>query len=255
MRVVGITKLRNESHIIERTLDNWSGLCDRIHVYDDCSTDDTVEICRRHPSVVEVLASDLFDEKRERAEYYNRQILVNSALRFMEKDDWVVYFDGDEWIYDMPQEVLENERFEAIACKSFDAYITPEDAEDPYTERRWVGPEWQYQPYFFRAKTNPTFHKPDQRNPTCYLSARESHTIAGNVLHLGKAISIDAWEEKCNYYADVFGPKYAEKWAQRRGGAVHDDGKSDYGFDLVRWADVRSGDVEVFPRVKHPVVK
>ena len=52
--IAGITKVRNEAHIIQQTLDNWSQYCDQIFVYDDASDDGTPDICNEHPAVVEV---------------------------------------------------------------------------------------------------------------------------------------------------------------------------------------------------------
>ena len=63
--IKGICKARNESHIIQDTLTNWATICDGgIHVYDDCSTDSTPDICRHHPAVREVVTSNLFDPDR-----------------------------------------------------------------------------------------------------------------------------------------------------------------------------------------------
>ena len=42
---LGLTRVRNESDIIQFTLDHMSTFCEKIIVYDDCSTDDTVAIC------------------------------------------------------------------------------------------------------------------------------------------------------------------------------------------------------------------
>lgn len=48
MKIVGITRIRNEAGIIKATLDHVSKLVDEIYVYDDCSEDNTVEICKSH---------------------------------------------------------------------------------------------------------------------------------------------------------------------------------------------------------------
>ena len=52
MQVRGI-KARNEAHTIGDILDRWASLCtDGVH--DDHSQDETADICRAHPGVVEV---------------------------------------------------------------------------------------------------------------------------------------------------------------------------------------------------------
>ena len=254
MQVRLIMKVRDESHIIRETLDNWSQYCTAAHVYDDCSEDGTAEICRSHPLVVEVVSSNLFDPNRERSERFNRQAVLASAQRFLGKDDWLVYADGDEHLFDFPLGVLERSDVDVVACKSYDAYITPEDATCGWKMRRpWVGPGWEFAPYFYRNRPWLKFSQPDQRN--LQMTSRERLRIEGNVLHWGKGISVEHWERKCRYYSDVFGPKYQAKWEGRKGKAVQIDWKSVYGNPLVRWEDVRAGTVETFPRHNAPIVK
>lgn len=255
MKVVGITKIRNEAHIIEDTLDSWAEVCDAIHVYDDHSTDGTADLCRRHPKVAEVVASNLLDPDRERAEWFNRQAVWSSAKRFMGVEDWVVYFDGDEQIFDFPKEALHDPGAMIIACPSFDAYITATDAhltEWQYWDRLpWVAQEYEFCLYFYRNRPWLNFEQPDQRNMLTHQALRmttrpDQVKMAGKILHWGKGLSVTKWEEKCRYYAKVFGPKYADKWEARKGRAIHD--KSDFGLPLVRWPDVRAGKIETINR-------
>ena len=44
--LVGITRVRDESLILEDTLQHFLARVDRVLLYDDCSTDNTVEIAR-----------------------------------------------------------------------------------------------------------------------------------------------------------------------------------------------------------------
>lgn len=262
MKVVGITKIRNEAHIIQDTLDSWAHICDVIHVYDDCSQDDTPRICREHPKVKEVITSNFFDPDRERAEWFNRQVVWSSARRFMGPDDWVVYFDGDEHLYGFDPDILENPRTEVVACPSYDAYITAEDAhidEWHYKDRLpWVSREYEFCLYFYRNRPWLNFHLPDQRNMMDHATSRarlsrpDTIQMAGKILHWGKGLSVKKWEEKCGYYSQIFGPKYAEKWENRKGRAIHH--VSDFGLPLVKWTDVKTGKVETFNRKRMPLV-
>jgi|TARA_Y100000310_G_scaffold328684_1_gene397213 glycosyltransferase involved in cell wall biosynthesis len=247
--VVGITKIRNEEHIIEDTLDNWHEWCDLVHVYDDCSTDRTAEICRAHPIVNEVLTSDCFDPDRERAEWYCRQTIMQSARRFIGPADWIVYFDGDEWLFDFDKEMLSNpDAPPCIACKSFESFITPEDeGYHDFRDREWVGPEWELAHYFYRNQFVDGWHLPDQRHATLRVRMGVP-PLNGVVRHWGQGISVQNFERKCNYYTSTFGPKYAEKWEKRKGHAVREGYTSHFGTKLVRWQDVLEGSVETWHR-------
>jgi len=243
MQVRGIIKARNEAHIIGDTLDRWASMCaDGVHVYDDHSQDETADICRAHPGVVEVLSSDLFDPNRERAEWYNRQAVFSSAMRFLEPGDWLAYFDADEHLYNFDLGMLQRPEVNVIACRWYDVYITPEDEDLPYTERQWVGPEVRTIPFFYRVDEFLTgFSFPDQRIMH-HRPARHNHQ-SGAIKHFGKGFSRDLWERKVEYYGQVFGPKYAAKWRSRKGKAVHRDYKSDEGRPLIPWDDIVSGRV------------
>jgi len=257
MNVVGICKVRNEAHIIKDTLDNWAEHCDWIHVYDDYSTDGTARICEEHPAVKEVISSNLIDPNRERAEWFNRQAALSSAQRFMQKDDWVVYFDADEHLWDFDNRILQDPKNDVITLRSFDVYITPEDAHlgvENYGQRQWVSPAWEFCLYFFRNSPFLRFDMPDQRHMHHKPDAKYAMSC-GAIQHWGKGLSVEMWEKKCEYYTEVFGPKYQKKWEARKGKAVHTDMKCDFGFDLVLWQDVLHERVRTFPRKGHPLVK
>jgi glycosyltransferase involved in cell wall biosynthesis len=223
----GITKIRNEEGIIGDTLDRWYEICEGgIHVYSDCSTDNTVDICKKHPAVVEVITSDFYDPDRERAEWYNRNALLNSARRFMENGEWVVYFDGDEHPYNVDLSKLTGD---ACSLALYDVYITPEDVGKTYEDRLWVGPEKRDIPFFFRLRPWSNYHVPDQR----IMAHMGESPVIGRCKHFGKGFSVEQWEQKCDYYSTTFGPKYAKKWAKRRGKAVHT--LSDFGNELIKF--------------------
>ncbi len=230
--------MRNEAHIIHDTLDRWARVCpDGIHIYDDNSTDDTAEICRAHPGVVEVVTSDLFDPDRERAEWFNRHAVFGSAMRFLEEGDWLAYFDADEHLYDFDSGMLQLPEVNVIECRWYDVYITPEDEDKDYTQRRWVGPEVRNIPFFYRVdQFLRGFTYNDQR--IMHHRPQNQNHKSGIIKHFGKGFSVELWERKCEYYGNVFGPKYAEKWLARRGQAVHRDYKSDEGRPLLNWDDI-----------------
>jgi glycosyltransferase involved in cell wall biosynthesis len=231
----GITKVRNEAHIIEDTLDLWADICtDGIHVLDDCSTDGTAQKCAAHPGVVEVMRSNYLDPDRLRAEWYNRNLALNSAKRFIDEGEWIAYFDADEHPFIENFKLFEREDVDALALELYDVYITPEDVNDEYHLRQWVGPEKRTIPFFFRLRPWSAYFKPDQR----IMHHRGKARVIGRCKHYGKGYSVGHFEKKCDYYADVFG-KYGPKWAARKGKAIHT--RSDDGNHLIRFGDKVDG--------------
>lgn len=244
MKVFGITKVRNESMIMQETLDHWAKICTGgIYVYDDVSDDNTVEICENHPAVKAVVKGEYWDSDRERAEWMNRQAILRRGQRDASKEDWFVYFDADERLYFDAWDVLFRKDIDVVACKLYDVYITPEDENKPYLDRNWIGPEYRTIVMFFRNDDWIGYDKPDQRivnlKPDAYVA------VAGVIKHFGKGLSVDHWNQTCRYYIDHW-PKYEAKWRQRLGKAVKKDYKSDFGNELIKFNDVLSGREEGF---------
>lgn len=226
MFVAGITKVRNESEIIQDTLDHYAQWCDKIWVYDDASTDNTVEICKAHPAVAWVIEGHKLDPDRQRAEQRNRQMVLKAAQGA--KPDWVIYFDADERI-EMPD--FDWDAYDGVKMKLFDFYITEEDVDKRYDERRWMGPEYREILMMFRNQPHLRYQHRDQRE----MVLRGGRILRdGYVKHYGKAISVEEWENTCNYYAEWPEP-YATKWKNRRGKAVHSE--SDWGRPLIMWEE------------------
>lgn len=245
MKIIGLTRIRNEEAIIKDTLDHWAKICTGgIYVYDDVSDDKTVEICKSHPSVKKVIEGEFWDSDRERAEHENRQSVLYIAQQDANKDDWFVYFDADERIYFKDWNLMFNKDVTAIACKLYDIYITPEDVDKSYLERDWVGPEYRTIVMFFRNNDYISYDKPDQR--IVNLPPDSKVYIAGFVKHFGKGISVDHWNETCLYYIKNF-PKYSKKWQSRLGKAIKQDYKSDFENSLVKFSDIICGHEVGFP--------
>lgn len=240
-KIIGLIKVRNEEAIIKDTLDRWGEICTGgIYVYDDVSTDRTVEICRSHPKVKEVIVGDFWDPDREKAEWFNRQVILRKAQQEADEYTWFVYFDADEFLYDFTDyELFNHHNVKAIACRLFDVYITPEDVDKLYKDRNWVGPEFRTIIFFFRNHQDLRYHLPDQRVVTLPQDDRLI-PIHGAIKHYGKGFSVDQWQETCYYYIKYW-PKYSDKWRQRLGKAVKYDMCSDFGNPLIHWRDKDKG--------------
>jgi len=80
--LVAMTRIRNEALILPDTLDYLSTQVDAIVAYDDASTDDTVDILRKHPKVALIVANRSWEadvEARKRAEGRHRGLLLDMA--------------------------------------------------------------------------------------------------------------------------------------------------------------------------------
>jgi hypothetical protein len=229
-KIIGTLRVRNEESIITDTIEHLSEFCDKIYIYDDVSTDNTFNICLDHPKVTQVIQGKAWDLNRERAEFENRQDLYLEAIKDCSDNDWLVYIDADERIeFDW---ALLNNNIDAVRMRLFDFYITPEDKDSKYYERKYIGPEFRDILFAFRVGATLGYHKNDQRQ--CSLKRGSKIIQSGFVKHYGKAISVDEWEKTCDYYGNFF-PKYSKKWLSRKGQAIHT--LSDFNRPLILWDD------------------
>lgn len=236
MKIVGITRVRNEEHIINDVLNRVAKFVDCIVVYDDASTDRTLEICKAHPKVAIVIENKTWQtepQERDQAEGSHRNFVYQIAKENCEAD-WVYYFDADEIIMPKaPLKSLAEAGPEAYRFRLYDFYITEEDKDKTWKERRWIGPEYRDILMFFKAVPGVHFY---QREPVGPWGIIE---MGGDVRHYGKAISIDEWEKTCDYYVRHIGgqylPKFTRKWEARKGKAIHTI--SDFGKPLILWEE------------------
>ncbi len=75
-----MTRIRNEALILPDTLDYLATQVDAIVAYDDASTDDTVDILRKHPKVALIVANQSWETGRRCAEA-RRRAAPRSAAR------------------------------------------------------------------------------------------------------------------------------------------------------------------------------
>lgn len=88
--VVGAMRIKNEAAHIAEVLSRALALCERAFVFDDHSTDRTVEICQSFGERVLVLTSPFVGLDEARDKNYLLQRIIGSAPR------WVLWIDGDE---------------------------------------------------------------------------------------------------------------------------------------------------------------
>jgi len=233
MKIIGLTRIRNEAGIIKETLDHMATFCQEVYVYDDFSTDNTVEICEHHAIVKGIIKARSWDSDRKRAEWQNRKAVLELAQKHASPNDWFVYMDADERI-DFDFSILKAlpTQIVGIRMKLFDFYITPYDVDKHYSDRQFCGPEYRNILMVFRNIPTLDYSSPDQRE--VHLRSNGIVLNKGFVKHYGKGISVEQWEETCKYYANHF-PKYSEKWKKRMGKAVHTS--SSFGLPLITWSE------------------
>lgn len=228
--IVGITRVRNEGLIIEDTLRHALEYVNQIILYDDCSTDDTVDIARSF-SRVHVIQGVRWVKQRTLEETRHRALLLDMAREF--GATWAWCFDADERLVGSFPDL----KADAYKFRLFDGYLTPE-TNKPYTggplidlHRLW-GPEYRDITMLFKVD-KAEYKGLDRREPIIHGT---TELCGVRVKHFGKCLSVDHWEDTCEYYSKHWPKKYTEKWNARRGKAIHD--KSDFGNPLYNWEEL-----------------
>ncbi len=253
LKIVGLIREKNESLILNDTLEELEKVVDGFIVLDDNSNDDSVKIARRHKKCLAIIQhTKTVGGDRSMEESIHRELLLKVARLYNPK--WLFYQDADERL-DGPENVrkfllenLENDRILGIRVSLFDAYMTKEDSS-PYISgklynfRKKFGQERRDILMFWKNIPEATFMDfQDQREPNRIPSDKVVTKFF--IQHYGKALSVEQWEETCEYYCKYF-PQYAEKWAARRGKAIHEN-KSDFNTTLKTWNELkRTGGIKI----------
>ncbi len=242
--LVAMTRMRNEALILPDTLDYLARHVDAIVAYDDASTDDTVELLRKHPKVALIVANQSWEQDvgaRKRAEGRHRGLLLDLARAEL-PHEWMFCFDPDERVTGDVRGFVQDlsaEACDAVRVQLFDAYITPEDCE-PYRDdralldfRRFYGPEQRDILMLWRNRPEIGFAEGDGRTPRGMTEVKTELYCQ----HYGKSLSVEHWEETCDYYIRHFPfDTYGKKWSERKGQAIHTE--SDFKRPLYEWGEM-----------------
>jgi hypothetical protein len=242
--LVGITRLRNEELILRDTLDYVGKHVDAIVAYDDASTDSTLEILRGHAKVALIVSNASWEvdiDARLIAEGRHRGLMLQLAREQL-PFEWMLCFDADERVTGDLRGFLEGYDLgdcEGIRVPLFDAYMTPDDCA-PYQSdralldfRRHFGPEQRDILMLWRNRAEVFFPEQKARAPKGIERVRTDL----HCQHYGKALSVDHWEETCDYYIRHFPfETYGRKWSDRKGRAIHT--QSDFMRPLYEWGDM-----------------
>lgn len=241
--LIGITRVRNEALILRDSLDFVGQHVDAIVVYDDASTDQTLDVFRSHPKVALIVTNGSWEadvKARKMAEHRHRQLMLQTA-RARLQFDWVFCFDPDERVTGDLRGFaggVDAKDCDAARIRLFDAYITPDDCA-PYQSgqklldfRRFFGPERRDILMLWRNRPQVFFAEGHEREP----GGIERVMTALYCQHYGKSLSVEHWEETCDYYIRHFPfETYGRKWLDRKGRAIHT--QSDFMRPLYEWGD------------------
>lgn len=239
--LVGITRVRNESLVLPDTLNYIGDHVDAIVAYDDASIDDTPNILQNHPKVALIIKNTLWESAtvaRLSAETRHRGLLLQvarSKLNF----DWTFCFDADERVIGDVRGFIGSaaaSKCNGVRIRLFDAYMTPDDqaafvrGQSLLGFRRFFGPERRDILMLWRNLSRVRYQGLDAREPTGV-----DHVVTDFFCqHYGKAISLEQWEDTCDYYVKYFPfETYGQKWLARKGKAIHI--QSDFSRLLYEW--------------------
>lgn len=239
--LIGITRVRNESVLLRDTLDHVGEHVDAVVAYDDASTDMTADILETHPKVALLIRNTAWEggaAARLAAETRHRSLLLKVA-RARLKFNWTYCFDADERIVGNLRDFLGGAaaaNCNGVRVRLFDAYMTRDDQE-PFSAgqrllgfRKFFGPERRDILMLWRNLPRVRYEGLDAREP----AGVDRIVTAFYCQHYGKSVSVEQWEETCNYYVEHFPfETYGQKWLARRGKAIHD--QSDFARPLVQW--------------------
>lgn len=91
LKIVGFLQMYNESSKgnLEKVLTHIKKFCNDIVIYDDCSTDNSVDVASKYTKYIIKGGKNRFSE-----ELNNKQILLEKALSL--SPDWIAWLDADE---------------------------------------------------------------------------------------------------------------------------------------------------------------
>jgi len=133
-------------------------------------------------------------------------------------------------------------RCERTQCRTgYRRAVTTTDRDDhaPYQAnrellgfRRFFGPEQRDILMMWRNRLEVIFAKHHGREP----GGVERVQTGLHCQHDGKSLSVDHWEETCDYYMQHFPfVTYGRKWSDRKGRPIHT--QSDFMRPLYEWGD------------------
>jgi len=102
-KILAMYRIKNENRWIEKSLEAISEICQEIVILDDDSSDDTLQICKSFPSVIDIHEQKNlpFDDTRD------KNILLKMSLR--RNPDFIITLDADEIVMPKMKQILKED--------------------------------------------------------------------------------------------------------------------------------------------------
>jgi len=204
---------------------------------------------RAHPKTKKVLRNYFHNTDQSFVQTAQRKLLLDYA-RAHSKNKWFCLIEPDERIVDFDFSKIDEydkKGINGIYLRLLDGYLTPK-YKDPYTHgslehlKRLWGVEMREIMFFFQKdKVDYDISVPGCRQPNI---SKGYCVTDGWVKHFSKCISVEKYEADCDYYIKSM-PILAEKWKKRKGTAIKDNYKSDFGTPLYEWGEAKKKAVKI----------
>lgn len=250
MKLVGLTRVKDEEMMMQEHLDHMAQFCDEIWVYDDLSSDGTYEIAKKHPKVKEVMQTSKHWKPKKYGIVKDPLELGKKNQKLMDKAskesraDWFVFMDVDEFldenlIKELPK-LLQDKKYDAICLELYDFFITEKDKDRLYKGdlqaiRPYCGTEYRHQLILWRNIKGLYFREGTHREPN---GLKKSRTLYSHhkIKHYGKAKSVEDYKKKTELYRK-YRPQLMKSKFKYTQAPVRKD-KSDLG-KLVTWEELK----------------
>lgn len=232
MKIAIACRIYNEIDIIKDFIGFYKNIATGgFYFYDSGSDDGTYEYLEQNENVKHL---EKGEHKSMSTSYYkqnqHRHDIVTRAFNDLDDNDFVLLLDADEFVY-FNTDIESLKKFDEVKLNLFDLYITEKDKHLNWEDRKMFGPECRHLTFMIKKK----YFKGVKDHRTIEVVNNPICTTAGFVKHIGKGLSVERWERKCDFYSQKTMPKsYIQKWLNRKGKAIHTD-KSDFNRKLYEW--------------------
>lgn len=150
-KIIGGILVRNEANrYLHQVMGQFAIICDHIVVVDDCSNDNTIDICMQYCNEIHVSEESLW----EKNEVKQRKRLFDLCSKHCESNDWILIMDADEFFDDSKNVRADlktmNLYIDVYTCRLFDMW----DLENYRDDDLWTAHKrfWPFAVRFYKNR-------------------------------------------------------------------------------------------------------